>query len=176
MRLVPILFLLPALIGAQSSPPAPDSTLSYRGFFLAAPYADFLARARTLALPGAGGSVVVCNTSRRTAQLMECGLSIRDPVDSAELYLAAYVLEGTVAFLSFGDSGSAPLVESARRELVARFGAPRGSRAGMWEWGTATEHVRLTWRGRGDARWIYIALWDDTVMNRIAHYAHRRAP
>jgi hypothetical protein len=46
----------------------------------------------------------------------------------------------------------------------------------MWEWGTATEHVRLTWRGRGDARWIYIALWDDTVMNRIAHYAHRRAP
>lgn len=167
--------LIPSLLGAQAAS-APDTTLSYRGFALAAPYADFLSRARSLARPGGAASAVVCNTSRRTAQLMECGVPIRDPADSAELYLAAYVLEGQVAFLSFGDSGTARLVTATQQELVARFGPPRGSRVGMWEWNSAREHVRLTWRGRGPARWIYIALWDDGVMDRISKYARRPAP
>ncbi len=176
MRCLPIL-LVPALLGAQA-----DSLLapamSYRGFALAAPYADFLARARALALPGSPGraATIVCNTSRRTAQLMECGVPIRDPADSAELYLAAYVLEGQVAFLSFGDSGTDRLVTATQQDLVARFGPPRGARVGMWEWNSAREHVRLTWRGRGPARWIYIALWDGGVMDRIGKYARRPAP
>ena len=173
MRFLPAL-IIPSLLSAQADS-QPGTALSYRGFALAAPYADFLSRARLLAFPpgGSARSLVVCNTSRQTAQLMECGVPIRDPADSAELYLAAYVLEGQVAFLSFGDSGTAPLVTAAQRDLVARFGPPRGSRAGMWEWNSAREHVRLTWRGRGSARWIYIALWDDGVMDRISKYARR---
>ena len=173
MRFLSVL-LIPALLSAQANS-LPATTLSYRGFALAAPYADFLSRARSLALPGSAGVPVVCNTSRRTAQLMECGAPIRDPADSAELYLAAYVLEGEVGFLSFGDSGTAALVTAAQRDLVARFGPPRGSRVGMWEWINAREHVRLTWRGRGAARWIYIALWDDGVMDRISKYTPRPA-
>jgi hypothetical protein len=173
MRFLPAL-VLPSLLGAQAAPLPAAATLTYRGFALAAPYADFLARARALAVPGT--SAIVCNTSRRTAQLMECGVSIRDPDDGARLYLAAYVLEGQVAFLSFGDSGTAPLVAAAQRDLVARFGSPRGARAGMWEWRSARELVRLTWRGRGSTRWIYVALWDEDVMNRIAGYVQRRAP
>lgn len=175
MRFLPA-FVFPALLAAQAAPLPAVAPLNYRGFALAAPYADFLTRARTLAVPGVAGTAVVCNTSRRTAQLMECGVPIRDPADSAELYLAAYVLEGTIGFLSFGDSGTTPLVSAAQRDLVERFGAPQGSRTGMWEWRSARQHVRLTWRGRGTARWIYIALWDDEVMDRIATYARRRTP
>ena len=181
MRLV-LLLAIPSLLGAQSSHPVPLPTnaergnkggeLAYRGFPLAAPYAEFTMRVRTLAAPGA--APLVCNTSRRTAQLMECGALIHDPADSAGFYLAAYVLEGRVAFLSFGDSGGAPLVARVQRELRARFGPPRATRAGMWEWRSGREFVRLTWRGRGPARWIYIALWDEGLMDRIAGYAHRR--
>ncbi len=161
---------LPLLLGApalrsQSIP------LAYRGFVLAAPYGEFTARARLLVEPQT--TPLVCNTSRRTAQLMECGAPIRDPADSARFYLAAYVLEGQVAFLSFGDSGTAPLVERLQRDLEGRFGRPHASRAGMWEWRSGHEVVRLTWRGRGPARWVYVALWDEPLMNRIARYVPR---
>ena len=101
---------------------------------------------------------------------MECGAPIRDPADSARFYLAAYVLEGQVAFLSFGDSGSAPLVDRLQGDLERRFGRPHASRPGMWEWRSGREVVRLTWRGRGEARWVYVALWDEPLMNRVAHY------
>jgi hypothetical protein len=162
--ILPVLLLAP-LLRSQTPP------VAYRGFELAAPYAAFSARARLLADPRA--TPLVCNTSRRTAQLMECGAPIRDPADSARFYLAAYVLEGRVAFLSFGDSGSPPLVERLQQDLKGRFGRPHASRAGMWEWRTGLEVVRLTWRGRGSARWVYIALWDQPLMNRIARYVPR---
>jgi len=180
-----LLLILPSFAAAQvppsASPAPPLSTiregnaereLAYRGFSLAAPYAEFTLRARALAAPGT--APLVCNTSRRTAQLMECGALIRDPADSAEFYLAAYVLEGQVAFLSFGDSGGAPLVERVQRDLCSRFGRRHASRAGMWEWRAGREFVRLTWRGRGPARWLYISLWDDGLMERIAGYVRRR--
>jgi hypothetical protein len=106
---------------------------------------------------------------------MECGVQMRDPVDSVGFYVAAYVLEGRVAFLSFGDSGATALVARSQREMEARFGRPRAFRAGMWEWRSGREVARLTWRGRGDARWIYIALWDEPLMDRIARYVPRRS-
>jgi hypothetical protein len=106
---------------------------------------------------------------------MECGVQMRDQVDSAGFYVAAYILEGRVAFLSFGDSGGTALVERAQREMEGRLGHPRASRAGMWEWRSGREVARLTWRGRGVARWIYIALWDEPLMDRIAHYLPRRS-
>jgi len=182
----PLLLVVPSLVAAQvpsapsPSPPVSATTregttkaeFAYRGFSLAAPYAEFTLRARALAVPGT--APLVCNTSRRTAQLMECGELIRDPADSAQFYLAAYILEGQVAFLSFGDSGGAPLVERAQRDLSRQFGRPHASRTGMWEWRAGREFVRLTWRGRGPARWIYISLWDDGLMERIAGYVRRR--
>ena len=184
MRLVALL-LLPTLLNGQT-PPAPSAPAApapvaahpvrpvYRGFGLAVPYSEFTTRARTVALPGA--PPLVCNTSRRTAQLMECGLAIRDPADSARFYLGAYVLEGRVALLSFGDSGGTALVERVQRDLTGRYGRAHTVKTGSWEWRFEREVVRLTWRGRGAARWIYIALWDDDVMSRIGRYAKRPAP
>jgi hypothetical protein len=166
LLIIPV--LLAPVLAAQTVP------LAYRGFVLAAPYGEFSARARLFA--DAPATPLVCNTSRRTAQLMECGAPIRDPSDSARFYLAAYVLEGQVAFLSFGDSGTAPLVERLQRDLEGRFGRPHASRAGMWEWRSGPEVVRLTWRGRGPVRWVYVALWDEPLMNRIAGYIPRRRP
>ena len=168
MRFAPLLLALPALLRAQGGAPG----LSYRGFDLAAPYASFTTRARALLAPDA--DPLLCTTSRRTAQLMECGALIRDPSDSAGFYLAAYVLEGQVAFLSFGDSGDVTLVPRIQREMTARFGRARAPKPGMWEWRTGRQRARLTWRGRGSARWIYISLWDEGVMDRISHYVGRR--
>ncbi|MGH7537296.1 MAG: hypothetical protein ACREMF_01560 [Gemmatimonadales bacterium] len=169
-----LLLVIPAIAWGQTPThlPGPVTPVAYRGFVLAAPYADFTIRARALVAPNA--APLVCNTSRRTAQLMECGQWIRDPSDSAGFYLAAYVLEGRVAFLSFGDSGGAPLVARVQRDLTTRFGQPRATRGSMWEWRSGREVVRLTWRGRGAARWFYIALWDEELMDRIARYVPRR--
>lgn len=173
MRPLILLLVLPSLLSGQSAHPDSEPSIGYRGFALAAPYADFTARARTLLAPQS--APLICNTSRRTAQLMECGALIRDPADSAGFYLAAYLLEGQVAFLSFGDSGGPTLVDRIQHDLKTRFGPARGFKAGMWEWRSGPQHVRLTWRGLGAARWIYISLWDETVMNRIAGYVQHRS-
>jgi len=180
MRLVPILACLTWSVSAGQTPPtsaaAPASPspdpLAYRGFVLAAPLDSFTVRARALA--AADSAPLLCNTSRRTAQLMECGVQTFDPADSARYYVAAYVLEGKVAFLSFGDSGTTTLVDHAQQDLEAHFGRPRASRAGMWEWRSGRQVARLTWRGRGGARWIYIALWDERLLDRIQPYVPRR--
>lgn len=172
------LMALSAVLGTpvlQSQTPASapqTARLAYRGFTLAATYAEFSARVRSLTDTAASG--LICNTSRRTAQLMECAVPIVDPTDSADYYLAAYVLEGQVAFLSFGDSGTAALVERLQQDLKGRFGDPHASRRGMWEWRSGGEVARLTWRQRGAARWVYIALWDQPLMDRIAHYVPAR--
>lgn len=159
----------PAAVPA--APAAPDP-LSYRGFVLAAPYATFTERARVLT--ASDSTPLLCNTSRRTAQLMECGVQTFDPADSSHFYVAAYVLEGKVAFLSFGDSGTTTLVDRSQHDLEAHFGRPGASRAGMWEWRSGKQVARLTWRGRGGARWIYIALWDERLLDRIQPYVPRR--
>ena len=180
MKLVAILACLAWAVSAAQTPPATPAAptppsldaLAYRGFVLASPLAAFTVRARALA--AADSTPLLCNTSRRTAQLMECGVQTFDPADSAHYYVAAYVLEGTVAFLSFGDSGTTALVDRAQQDLKAHFGRPRASRAGMWEWRSGRQVARLTWRGRGGARWIYVALWDERLLDRIQPYVPRR--
>lgn len=176
MRLAPVFTSLVcgAALAAQTSSTAlpPADALTYRGFALAAPYGAFTDRARALA--ASDSAQLLCNTSRRTAQLMECGVQTFDPTDGAHYYVAAYLLEGRVAFLSFGDSGTTVLVDRAQHDLEAHFGRPRASRAGMWEWRSGAQVARLTWRGRGGARWIYIALWDEPLMDRIQRYVPRR--
>ena len=57
---------------------------------------------------------------------------------------------------------------------TGRYGRAHTVKIGSWEWRFGREVVRLTWRGRGAARWIYIALWDDDVMARIGRYAKKR--
>ena len=110
-------------LAAQSrsaTPPATPVSFSpaYRGFSPGRPYREFAERARALAQR----DTLRCNTSRKTAQLMECGVTIRDPSDSARFYLSAYVLEGKIAMVSLTDSGGPPLVQWARRDLSKRFG------------------------------------------------------
>ncbi|HXF94896.1 MAG TPA: hypothetical protein VNI61_02220 [Gemmatimonadales bacterium] len=154
---------LPLALAAQASAPA------YRGFAAGAAYRDFAERARALAWR----DPMVCNTSRATAQLMECGVLIQDPADSARFYLSAYVLEGKVALVSFGDSGGAPLVDRVRRDLTARFGPGRRTGPGTVEWAYGRRVVRFNWRGSGPVRWVYITLEDRDVMDRISRYVKR---
>src|SRR4029077_15916941 len=117
-------------------------------------YRDFAARARALSAPDA----LRCNTSPNTAALMECGVLIQDPSDSARLYLSAYVINGVVAMVSFGDSGDVRLVARAQHELVHRFGPAHPRGVGSWEWRTGRRVTRLSWVGRGSTRWIYVNL------------------
>ena len=142
---------------------------SYRGFAPGRPYREFAERARALAQR----DTLRCNTSRKTAQLMECGVMIRDPGDSARFYLSAYVLEGKIAMVSLTDSGGPTLVQWARRDLSKRFGPAHRRERSMMEWTSGRRVARLNWRGRGAARWISITLRDDDVMDRIANYVTR---
>jgi hypothetical protein len=129
-------------------------------------YRVFAAQARALA----ERDVLRCNTSVHTAQLMECGVVIRDPSDSARLYLSAFVIEGKIAMVSFGDSGDARRVERTRRDLARRFGHARALTHGGWEWKRGRWVTRLNSRGRGAARWIYVNLTDYDLVDRISRY------
>ncbi len=170
-------------ISGQSAPSASPKLadppqVSYRGFSPGIAYRDLLLRAQTLAEPGA--LPLICNTSRHTAQLIECGGYIRDPADSARFYLSAHVIAGRVDFISFGDSGTAELVERRQQELTGRFGAPHRLKNGLWEWQPAASEggqvVRFAWRGSGAARWIYVSLWDPSVMKGIQSFVPSRTP
>jgi hypothetical protein len=171
-RLCLLAALLPAALGAQARPtaPAPPAAPTYRGFTPGASYREFAQRARALARR----DPLVCNTSTKTAQLMECGLLIRDPADSAAFYLSAYVLESKVAMVSLGDSGGPQLVERLKLDLTRKFGPPHTTGIGTWEWQYGRQQVRFNWRGRRGIRWIYISLTDLDVMDRISHYVGRR--
>lgn len=167
--------VVPTLAAQSRSAPAaaPPVTFSpsYRGFTPGHPYREFAERARSLA----SRDTLRCNTSRKTAQLMECGVTIRDPSDSARFYLSAYVLEGKIAMVSLTDSGGPNLVQWARRDLSKRFGPAHRRERSMMEWTSGKRVARLNWRGRGTARWISITLRDDDVMARIANYVQRPA-
>ncbi|MFN2571490.1 MAG: hypothetical protein ABR537_07755 [Gemmatimonadales bacterium] len=156
---------------ARTSPPAAPVTFAatYRGFTPGRSYREFAERARALAQR----DTLRCNTSRKTAQLMECGVLIRDPGDSARFYLSAYVLEGKIAMVSFTDSGGPPLVQWARRDLTNRFGPAQRRERSMLEWTSGRRVARLNWRGAGNARWISITLRDDDVMDHISKYVQR---
>ena len=158
---------LPGALLAQAVPQA-----AYRGFAPGAAYRDFVQHARALALR----DPLVCNTAKHTAQVMECGVVIRDPSDSATFYLSASVIEGHVAMLSFHDSGGPALVDRLRRDLTGRFGPGRRTGRSTIEWAYegGRKVIRFNWRGRGNARWIYVSLEDRDVTDRISKYVHRR--
>src|SRR5256712_869860 len=151
--------LLPVVLAAQAPP-------VYRGFSPGMAYRDFATRAQALARR----DTLRCNTSKKTAQLMECGVQIRDPSDSTNFYLSAYVIEGKVAMLSFGDSGGVRLVKRTQRDLLRHLGPAHATGVGTWEWKNGRRVARLNWRGRGGARWIYINLADNDLMDGISRY------
>jgi hypothetical protein len=167
--------MLPAAALTQT-PPGPAlpalSTPAYRGFTPGISYRAFVERARTLA----DSDVVRCQTSPRTAQVMECGVVIRGPSDAARFYLSAHFVEGNadvVAFYDsagFGDKRGVPLVDRTKKELTRLFGRPRPIGKSGWEWRYGRRAVRFNWRGRGTARWVSITLMDRDVMDRISAY------
>jgi hypothetical protein len=161
---------LTAQARTQPAAPAPATfSPTYRGFTPGGSYREFAERARALAQR----DTLRCNTSRKTAQLMECGVMIRDPSDSARFYLSAYVLEGKIAMVSLTDSGGPNLVQWARRDLTKRFGQAHRRERSMMEWTSGRRVARLNWRGAGAARWISITLRDDDVMDHISKYVTR---
>jgi hypothetical protein len=157
-----LLLFVPVALAGQGAAPV------YRGFSTGMAYRNFAARARALSARDA----LRCNTSANTAQLMECGVMIRDPSDSARFYLSAYVIEGTIAMVSFGDSGDARLLARTRQDLLRRFGPPR-ARPTSLEWNVGRRVVAFTWRGRGPARWFFINLRDDELLQGTSPYAKR---
>src|SRR2546422_6562257 len=153
--------MLPAT-GVTQTPPGPARpTLSapvYRGFTPGITYRAFVERARTLA----DSDVVRCQTSPRTAQVMECGVVIRGPNDASRFYLSAHFIEGNadmVAFYDsagFGDKRGGPLVDRTKKELARLFGRPRPIRENGCEWRYGRRAVRFNWRGAGAAPWGFL--------------------
>src|SRR2546425_206531 len=118
--------------------------------------------------------ILACQTMRRTAQVMDCGVRVRDPVDSARFYLSANVIEGRTSVISLLDSGKVALVRRTQDDLRKHLGVPQRRERSMWEWTKGRRFIRLNWRGGPNWRVISITLNDRDVMDRIARY--RPAP
>ena len=175
---------VPTAVAVAQNPPAPPAAVApkgtvlpslpvYRGFTPGISYRAFVERAQTLA----DGDMLRCQTSQRTAQVMECGVVIRGPGQAARCYLSAHFIEGNadvIAFYDsagFGDKRGVPLVDRTKKELTGLFGRPRSVGKSGWEWRYGRRLVRFSWRGRGTARWVSVTLLDRDVMDRIARYA-----
>ena len=182
-RLIPLLLVCAPIAAAQTpapsrpatpTTPAAPSPPAFRGFAAGVTYREFAQRARTL--QAASDKPMVCNTARRTAQLMECGVLLKDPADGAQFYLAAHFTDGRAGLISFGDSGTTARVDALQRELRARFGAPASTGQGLWEWRYAKgrQMVRFNWRGRGASRLMYVTLTDMDVMDRVGQYVPKK--
>src|SRR5438128_9946246 len=174
LKLALVALLAPVALAAQATPP-------YRGFTPGISYRAFIERARALA----DSDVVRCQTSPRTAQIMECGVVIRDPGDRARFYLSAHFVEGNADVVAlydsagFGDARGVALVNRTKQGLTRVFGRPRPIGKSGWEWRYGRKVVRFSWRGRGTARWVSVTLIDRDVMDRIGRYvktAARRKP
>src|SRR6266700_3068575 len=166
IRTALVLFALSPASGVTQTPPGPArqalATPAYRGFTPGISYRAFIERARALA----DSDVVRCQTSPRTAQIMECGVVMRDPGDRARFYLSAHFVEGNADVLAlydsagFGDARGVPLVNRTKQGLTRVFGRPRPIGKSGWEWRYGRKVVRISWRGRGTARCLSITLTD----------------
>src|SRR5438105_4873863 len=146
LKLALVALLAPVALAAQATPP-------YRGFTPGISYRAFIERARALA----DSDVVRCQTSPRTAQIMECGVVIRDPGDRARFYLSAHFVEGNADVVAlydsagFGDARGVALVNRTKQGLTRVFGRPRPIGKSGWEWRYGRKVVRFSWRGRCNA-------------------------
>src|SRR5919198_3387996 len=126
---------------------AASRPFAYRGFAPGMPYRDFAAQARGMA--STRDDILACQTMHQTAQVMDCGVRVRDPADSARFYLSANVIEGRTSVISFIDSGKVALVKRTQNHLRKHLGPPQRRERSMWEWTTAggPRFIRLNWRG-----------------------------
>src|SRR5207248_11501438 len=87
---------------AQPAAPAAAPALPppFRGFTPGIGYRAFVQQARALA----DNDVLRCQTSPRTAQIMECAVLIRDPRDGARFYLSAHFIESDADMVALYDS------------------------------------------------------------------------
>jgi hypothetical protein len=176
MSSLPLLLLL-----VQAVPPPPNAPTTaktatffgYRGFSPGMAYRDFAAKARAMARPK---EILGCQTMHSTAQVMDCGVRVRDPADSAAFYLSANVIEGRTSVISFIDSGKVSLLKARQNDLRLQLGNPTRRERSMWEWTNGRRFVRLNWRGGTDWRVVSITLNDRDVMNRIASYVPKSKP
>src|SRR3989442_6288491 len=106
--------LLPVVARSQAAPPKaplpPPALPSYRGFTPGLSYRAFVNRANALA----DHDVLACRTSPRTAQLMECGVVIRDPADGARFYLGGHFVEQRADIIALYDSAGVQDPKSTR--------------------------------------------------------------
>ena len=168
--------LLLALLVQAAPPPAPAASASasalvpfaYRGFTPGMAYRDFATQARSLAQTNK--DILACQTMHHTAQVMDCAVRVRDPVDSARFYLSANVVEGRTSVISLFDSGGVALLKRTQDDMRKRLGAPQRRERSMWEWSRNRRFIRLNWRGKSDWRVVSITLNDRDVLDRIAHY------
>ena len=147
---------------------------AYRGFTPGMSYRDFSAQARALA--PTKDDILACQTMRQSAQVMDCGVRMRDPVDSARFYLSANVIEGRTSVISFVDSGKVALVRRTQDDVRRHLGLPQRRERSMWEWTKGRRFIRLNWRGGRGWRVISITLNDRDVMDRIARYLPKPKP
>lgn len=158
----------PAPVPAARPAPPPSSPFAYRGFTPGMPYREFATQARSIAQ--SNRDVLACQTMQHSAQVMDCGVQVRDPADSARFYLSANVIEGRVSVLSLFDSGSVALLKRTQNDMRQRLGPPQRRERSMWEWSRGRRFIRLNWRGAREWRVVSITLNDRDVMDRIARY------
>ena len=159
--------LIPLLL-LQAANPSATRPFAYRGFTPGMAYRDFATQARAMA--PTTNDILACQTMHQTAQVMYCGVRVRDPADSARFYLSANVIEGRTSVISLVDSGGVALVRQTQDDMRKRLGAPQRKERSMWEWTHGRRFIRFNWRGGSDWRVISITLNDRDVMDRIAHY------
>jgi hypothetical protein len=158
---------LPALLLAQgTSAPALPKAFAYRGFVPGMTYSDFATRARAIARD----DILTCQTMKQTARVMDCGVKVRDPVDSTSFYLSANVIEGRASVISLLDSGDVAIVKRAQDDMRSQLGPAKRRERSMWEWTNGRRFIRLNWRGSANSRVVSITLNDRDVMDRIARY------
>ena len=165
-----LLALVQAPQGATATPP--PRPFAYRGFAPGMAYRDFASRARSIAQ--SDSDILSCQTMHNTAQVMDCAVRVRDPVDSARFYLSANVIESRTSVIAFVDSGKIALVRRTQEDMRKRLGPPSRRERSMWEWTKGKRFIRLNWRGGRDWRVISITLNDRDVLARIAHYRPAR--
>src|SRR3989442_7576326 len=159
IRTALVLFAISPASAVTQTPPGTAgpalATPAYRGFAPGISYRAFVERARTLA----DSDVVRCQTSPRTAQVMECGVVIRGPHDASRFYLSAHFIEGNadvVAFYDsagFGDKRGVPLVDRTKKELARPFRRPRPIGKSGWEGRYSRRAGGLHPGGRGAPPW-----------------------
>src|SRR5258706_3593078 len=168
--MAPALVLL-LLVQAPPSAPRP---FAYRGFTPGMSYRDFSAQARAFAKTK--DDILACQTMRQSAQVMDCGVRMRDPVDSARFYLSANVIEGRTSVISFVDSGKVALVRRTQDDVRRHLGLPQRRERSMWEWTKGRRFIRLNWRGGRGMRGISITLHDRDVMDPITRSLPKPKP